>query len=64
MANNGGGGTTHDRMIASGKLVVYSSISGTLADLVAGRDLAFEDRGLHRLRGVPGEWQLMSALTG
>lgn len=31
--------------------------SGTVRDLVAGSGLNFEDRGLHELRGVPGEWR-------
>ena len=33
-------------------------VSHTLKDLVAGSGLAFEDRGLHRLKGVPDEWRL------
>ena len=33
-------------------------VSGTLRDLVAGSDLEFRDRGMHELKGVPGEWQL------
>jgi class 3 adenylate cyclase/DNA-binding winged helix-turn-helix (wHTH) protein len=35
-------------------------VSGTVKDLVAGSGLAFDDRGTHRLRGVPGEWRLFS----
>jgi len=31
--------------------------SGTVRDLVAGSGLVFEDRGIHELRGVPGEWR-------
>jgi len=27
-------------------------------DLVAGSGIAFDDRGLHELRGVPGEWRI------
>jgi class 3 adenylate cyclase/pimeloyl-ACP methyl ester carboxylesterase len=38
-------------------------VSSTVRDLVAGSGLAFTDRGQHRLRGVPGEWNLV-ALTG
>jgi class 3 adenylate cyclase len=30
-------------------------VSQTVRDLVAGSGLAFEDRGSHRLKGVPGE---------
>jgi class 3 adenylate cyclase len=33
-------------------------VSGTVRDLVVGSELEFEDRGEHRLRGVPGEWRL------
>jgi class 3 adenylate cyclase len=33
-------------------------ISRTVADLVTGSGLGFEDRGRHSLKGVPGEWQL------
>jgi class 3 adenylate cyclase len=32
--------------------------SSTVKDLVAGSGLEFEDRGLHELKGVPGEWRL------
>src|SRR5262249_42372305 len=33
-------------------------VSSTVRDLVAGSGLAFQDRGLHALKGVPGEWRL------
>jgi len=33
-------------------------VSGTVKDLVAGSGLVFEDRGVHRLTGIPGEWRL------
>jgi hypothetical protein len=29
-------------------------------DLVAGSGLAFTDRGMHELKGVPGEWQVLA----
>jgi class 3 adenylate cyclase/pimeloyl-ACP methyl ester carboxylesterase len=35
-------------------------VSRTVKDLVVGSDLTFEDRGVHRLRGVEGEWQLLA----
>ena len=35
-------------------------VSSTVKDLVAGSGIAFEDRGSHALRGVPGEWRLFS----
>jgi class 3 adenylate cyclase len=33
-------------------------VSSTVKELVAGSGLAFEDRGTHELKGVPGEWRL------
>ncbi|HVD25724.1 MAG TPA: adenylate/guanylate cyclase domain-containing protein [Gaiellaceae bacterium] len=33
-------------------------VSGTVKDLVAGSGFEFEDRGVHELKGVPGEWRL------
>ena len=33
-------------------------VSGTVRDLVAGSGIAFEDRGVAQLKGVPGEWRL------
>ena len=39
---------------APGEIVV----SQTVKDLVAGSGLAFEERGAHALKGVPGEWRL------
>jgi len=35
-------------------------VSRTVADLVAGSRLEFEDRGEHELKGVPGRWQLFA----
>jgi pimeloyl-ACP methyl ester carboxylesterase len=37
-------------------------VSSTVKDLVAGSGLTFEDRGRHTLKGIPGEWQLYSAI--
>jgi len=36
-------------------------VSSTVKDLVAGSGLAFDDRGTHELKGVPGSWHLYSA---
>jgi pimeloyl-ACP methyl ester carboxylesterase len=36
-------------------------VSGTVRDLVAGSGIAFEDRGSHTLKGVPGRWPLFAA---
>ena len=33
-------------------------VSNTVKDLVAGSGLSFEERGVHTLKGVPGEWRL------
>jgi pimeloyl-ACP methyl ester carboxylesterase len=35
-------------------------VTGTVRDLVAGSGIAFDDRGMHALRGVPGEWPLLA----
>jgi class 3 adenylate cyclase/pimeloyl-ACP methyl ester carboxylesterase len=37
-------------------------VSRTVADLVAGSGLEFEDRGEHELKGVPGRWRLFAVL--
>jgi class 3 adenylate cyclase len=44
-------------LAASGEVLV----SGTVRDLVAGSGLEFADRGVHTLRGVPGEWRVAAA---
>ena len=36
-------------------------VSGTVKDLVSGSGIHFEDRGVHQLKGVPGEWRLFAA---
>jgi class 3 adenylate cyclase len=36
-------------------------VSRTVVDLVAGSQLAFDERGTHQLKGVPGQWQLYAA---
>jgi class 3 adenylate cyclase len=37
-------------------------VSQTVRDLVAGSGLAFEQRGTHTLKGVPGEWSLFRTI--
>jgi class 3 adenylate cyclase len=37
-------------------------VSQTVKDLVSGSGLAFEDRGVHQLKGVPGEWRVYAAV--
>jgi class 3 adenylate cyclase len=41
-------------LAAAGEVLV----SRTVTDLVAGSGIEFDDRGTHRLKGVPGEWQV------
>jgi class 3 adenylate cyclase len=38
-------------------------VSSTVKDLVAGSGLEFKDRGVHTLRGVPGEWRLFAVVA-
>jgi class 3 adenylate cyclase len=35
-------------------------VTRTVVDLVAGSELQFVDKGLRKLRGVPGSWQLLA----
>jgi DNA-binding NarL/FixJ family response regulator len=35
-------------------------VSGVVRDLLSGSGLRFADRGAHRLKGVPGDWQLFA----
>ncbi len=35
-------------------------VSGTVRDLVMGSEIEFADRGVHELKGVPGEWRLFA----
>jgi len=37
-------------------------VSQTVKDLVSGSGLAFDERGTHVLKGVPGEWRLYAAV--
>jgi class 3 adenylate cyclase len=38
-------------------------VSSTVKDLVVGSGIAFDDRGSHVLKGVPGTWQLFSVAS-
>jgi len=38
-------------------------VSSTLRDLVIGSGLEFADRGVHQLKGVPGEWRLFAVAS-
>ena len=35
-------------------------VSSTVKDLVAGSEIRFEDRDVHSLKGIPGEWRLFA----
>jgi class 3 adenylate cyclase len=35
-------------------------VTSTVRDLVNGSGIDFDDRGLHALKGVPGEWQILA----
>jgi pimeloyl-ACP methyl ester carboxylesterase len=37
-------------------------VSSTVRDLVAGSGLEFEDRDVHTLKGIPGEWRLFAVV--
>jgi class 3 adenylate cyclase len=37
-------------------------VSSTVKDLVAGSGIEFEDRGIHELKGIPGDWRLFAVL--
>lgn len=39
-------------------------VSGTVKDLVSGSGLGFCERGSHRLRGIPGTWNLYAVVPG
>ncbi|MEP7040209.1 MAG: alpha/beta fold hydrolase [Chloroflexota bacterium] len=43
---------------ASGEVLV----SGTVRDLIAGSGIELEDRGVHALKGIPGEWPLLAVV--
>ena len=35
-------------------------VSSTVKDLTAGSGIAFQERGMHQLKGVPGEWRMFA----
>ncbi len=39
-------------------------VSSTVRDLVAGSGIAFTERGVHDLKGIPGEWRLFAVDRG
>lgn len=46
-------------LAAAGEVVV----TRTMRDVVQGAAIEFADRGEHRLRGVPGQWQIFRAVA-
>jgi class 3 adenylate cyclase len=48
------------RLLRPGEVLV----SSTVKDLVAGSGFAFEERGEHELKGVPGTWRLYAVVDG
>ena len=38
-------------------------VFSTLRDLAIGSGLAFDERGVHELKGVPGEWHLFAVVA-
>lgn len=38
-------------------------VSRTVTDLVTGSGIEFADRGIHKLKGVPGDWQLFAVAS-
>jgi class 3 adenylate cyclase len=38
-------------------------VSSTVRDLVAGSGIAFDDRGSHSLKGVPGDWRILAVAS-
>jgi pimeloyl-ACP methyl ester carboxylesterase len=47
--------------VAANAMPGETLVSRTVKDLVAGSGIQFTDRGIHVLKGVPGEWQLYAA---
>ena len=38
-------------------------VSRTVKDLVVGSRFEFESRGVHELKGVPGEWEVFAVVA-
>lgn len=38
-------------------------VSRTVKDLVVGSRFEFESRGVHELKGVPGEWEVFTVVA-
>jgi YVTN family beta-propeller protein len=46
-------------MASAGQILV----TGVLRDLIPGAGIALEDRGIHQLKGVPGDWRLFEVVA-
>jgi hypothetical protein len=44
--------------------VVAVLTDDTVKDLAAGSAIEFTDRGIHELKGIPGEWRLFAVDRG
>jgi hypothetical protein len=54
-----GGVRPETRYARSGDVnIAYQVVGEGPFDLVAGSGIEFEDRGVHPLKGLPGEWRL------
>ncbi len=38
-------------------------VTGTTRDMTAGTAIRFDDRGMHQLKGVPGDWPIAAVVT-
>ena len=47
-----------ERRTADGGSIGVRLVSGTVRDLIAGSGIDLAERGVHRLKGVPGEWRV------
>jgi class 3 adenylate cyclase len=62
MGNNIGGIAVHIGARTMAQAEPGSAlVSGTVKDLVSGSGIDFQDRGVHNLKGIPGEWRLFAA---
>jgi class 3 adenylate cyclase len=63
-AGNVGGITVHiGARVAAAAGPAEVLVSSTVRDLEAGSGFTFEDRGVHSLKGVPGEWRLYAVTS-
>ena len=61
MADNIAGLAVHiGARVAETATAGETRVTSTVRDLVIGSGLEFHDRGMHTLKGVPGEWTILS----